>query len=375
MKNKIVLILVFVFILTSCSNKNNVDYFYSGAKIVNSKKSINDIDMFGIENVVDNKIIYFNYEDESKRNYYIYDVEDENEKEIFTGENILFSSGLTAGVNDNIYTNLILEHKNNQIINNLVQINTDTLDFEIISEDNCNEETTSFICATETDILLIKHSVNEKTSQVVLYDIENNEYITIIEKKFAVENGKNQGVFLNGIAYDSGYLYVIEENYENHLMSIQLVKYNLQGEYISSIDLREIYSYIEDEAVGKFFVFGDYMFVRNYSGKGVVCRIIDDNAEIHFEVENDLDIVRTNKDTEQNQYIFYSRREGKDIKVLDINTGKMETVTLNIGDEIEVIRYIYGDEYNNLLVGLVDPEDENLNNENRFYVNLCDFIE
>ncbi len=356
MKKKVSLLLM---IITICSficscNKNTttdnhiskIDMESDSGYILESFQMDNDY----IDNIVcilDDNIVYSRYENEDTvLAFYKYSISDNRTYSIGNIENPYINSGDVVIVDNEIFfycNEVIIDsgYPDGKLENSLYQINIEDNNIQKLANDS-TEQTLIYLEALNDNIISFKGKMNgdKSITYLDLFDTskENSEYFDVLISKEYNKEEENGEILYNFAVYESTiYAIICLKNFSSDVSWI-IEKYDCDGNYISSIKLDEkIADLLESERISKFEIWGEYGFIRTFSGSGVLFSILSDEIVPQLLYETELDIAIPARNEKVYFAVIYSRDTGE-IWKLDILNNVLSKIDL----PYEYLNYIYG---------------------------------
>lgn len=363
MKKKVSLLLM---IITICSficscNKNTttdnhiskIDMESDSGYILESFQMDNDY----IDNIVcilDDNIVYSSYENEDTvLAFYKYSISDNRTYSIGNIENPYINSGDVVIVDNEIFfycNEVIIDsgYPDGKLENSLYQINIEDNNIQKLANDS-TEQTLIYLEALNDNIISFKGKMNgdKSITYLDLFDTskENSEYFDVLISKEYNKEEENGEILYNFAVYESTiYAIICLKNFSSDVSWI-IEKYDCDGNYISSIKLDEkIADLLESERISKFEIWGEYGFIRTFSGSGVLFSILSDEIVPQLLYETELDIAIPARNEKVYFAVIYSRDTGE-IWKLDILNNVLSKIDL----PYEYLNYIYMDNGNVLI--------------------------
>lgn len=304
--------------------------------------------------IIDDNIIYSRYENEDTvLAFYKYNISDNRTYSIGNIDNPYIYSGDVVAVDNAIffYCNEVIidsRYPDGKLENSLYQINIEDNSLQKMASDS-TDQTLIYLETLNHNIISFKGKMDEDESVTYLdlFDASkgNSEKFDVLISKEYNREEENGEVLYNFAVYESTiYAMVCLKSYSTDASWI-IEKYDCNGNYIGSLKLDEkIANLLNGERISKFEVFGEYGFIRTFSGSGVLFSILSDEILPQLLNETELDIAIPARDENVYFVIFYSRDTGE-IWKLDI----LNNVLSKIDIHYEYLNYIYMDNSNVLI--------------------------
>lgn len=172
---------------------------------------------------------------------------------------------------------------------------------------------------------------NKGITYLDLYDVtkvKHTVFDMFLSKEYDRENRTGEGFYNFSVNGSVIYTIVKTINGLHGDSSWAVETYDGNGDHISSLKLDEkIADLIKDEHIAKFEVYGEYGFIRTFSGGGVVFRISADEIVPELLIETYLDIAAPARNDDVQTVILYSRGTGE-IWKLDIFNHRLFKINL-----------------------------------------------
>jgi len=345
------LIIVICSLLCSCSKNVDIDNHIFNIELEDDNGYLLaslQMDHENIDNVVcilDDNIIYSRYENKDTiLAFYKYSISNNHTYRIGCIEHPYINSGDVVAVDDSIffYCNEIIDPSNGKLESSLYQISITDNNLQKLASDSV-EQTLIYLDSINDNIISFKGKINdaESITYLDLYDTskENgNDFDVLISKKYNRE--ENRGEVLYNFAVNESLIYAIIclKNSSDNISWI-VEKYEYDGEYISSLEVNEeIAKLLDGERISKFEIYGEYGFIRTFSGSGVFFSISSNEIVPQLTSETELDIAIPARSANPNFVVIYSRDTGE-IWKLDIINNILSKLDL----PYEYLNYLYID--------------------------------
>ena len=246
--------------------------------------------------VVNNQILYQTVEISSST-FYNLDLVKGKSIEIGTITNYIMDSGSSVLIGDSIYSYITTSDETGKPQNELYRISYSNLDMEKLSTDKKSAPIIS-LYQTPTEILALKTD-GEKTYFEKI-DVGNGDaketLVSPIGETFVTASISDNTLFVFAYSIDSNgdYQYFIR-------------KYNLNGyKDVGIIKLDNIREYISQARIAEMEIIGDYIYLINYSGVGIILETNKDNTvSKKYEIS---DLTYLTSDENSGTSLFYVRK-------------------------------------------------------------------
>lgn len=308
--------------------------------------------------IVQNSIIYYNWgNDDNSAIYYKYDMGTDKTYKLGEIQNVNIFSGMTAQIHDKLYFYITrrigmgggdLEAALYEIDltnNSLGLVGTETVYQTLVYVDVLNENIISY--KGQSDGVAGTTYIDSVTVGDNISEEKDPDIIT----KFYYDNYTSSGEVIYNFAQSGGFIYTINVVAEKMERSYIIKKFDRNGKHIADIQLgQDIQDWLSNEIIARFEVIGNYAFIRNASGFGVLCDILGYTAEPKLISIKDLDLAFYPFSEEDPQYaLFFNRDMGK-IWLLDVVGGCLS----EIDTDYDYVRYIDIDNNSNTAFITVD---------------------
>jgi hypothetical protein len=145
-----------------------------------------------------------------------------------------------------------------------------------------------------------------------------------------------------GILYvdsDRENMYALEKIISEQDIKHYITKYTSDFACVHICDISSVFTdYAITDSISRFYTFGDYFFLSDYSDKSIIGRCNGDEAEVLL-CEKNLAYAVNSKKNDGNE-IFYIRRTN-DIYQLNLQSGNLEELDYDFDNDNSVIRNIF----------------------------------
>lgn len=365
MRKRVIFLLTMIICIFLCScnaTKTTDNHIFKNASENDSEYILASIQIDDgyIDNILciqNDNIVYSRYEEQDTGTvlaFYRYNINENLTYKIGAIKHPYINSGDIVAVDDKIffYCNVVTSDSSNsemKIESSLYQINISENTLQKVAVDYA-EQTLIYLDVVDDSIISFKGKLDGSRGITYLDRIdvstgENVEFETLIYKEY--DGAEEEGdVIYHFSVYDS-MIYIMVEfiNAANDtLWTIE--KYSCDGNYIDSVRLNnKITSLISGERISKFEIFGEYGFIRTFSGRGVLFNILSDEISPILLSETDLDIAIPTDKVIDKYAVMYSRDIG-DIWRLDIENSSLYKLDLSY----EHLNYVYLSKDNKVLI-------------------------
>ena len=211
------------------------------------------------------------------------------------------------------------------------------------------------------------------TTRVVKYDGVTGESKTIIENKYVYTEGESNstGILLESVCGMDNMIYAVGRQMEEGEWHYYFYTYDNQGTMISQIEASALEHTMKYDVVHGFYVVGNYFTLVKYESGTQALYKIDDN-QVKVVVNHDEKMSFPNMsnfyNSEKTPYIYYSvnqyasgsehqnTTDSNPVYALNIETGVIKTIKVDIDKERPYLDYILVDENGNLIINLIEEE-------------------
>lgn len=311
--------------------------------------------------LVGKSIIYYNIDDNGACLYYKYDFSKGKTYYLGAISNFLITTDSSAILADNIYfyaTTGKAEENHNVLYKIDLQNN---LLSEVASESLYH--TLVYTKSTGDHMIALKGKLNGDLGKTYIEKINpnNKENELFAEKIINVKSG--EGEVLKNIAFSQEKIYAISEKSSSNTVVSSLIVYDSSGNVIRNISLKDLDEVLNGQLIDELKVMEDYIFIRNFSGYAVICKIAGDEARTVFRSEDGLDVASDSVEPAAEVYIFF-RRGSREVYILDPKQNELRTIHLNLHPEFTTVRNIVTDGSYNMIIFLSKDEQYKI-----FYLN------
>lgn len=328
MKKKVsslLLIIIICSFLCSCSKNTAADNYSIESEIDSSYILASlQLDNKNIDNIVcilDDNIIYSSYENEDTvLAFYKYNISDNQTYSIGYIENPYINSGDVVAIDDMVffYCNEIIidsSNPNGKLENSLYQISITDNNLQKLASDSV-DQTLIYLDSLDDTIISFKGKINdaESITYLDLFDTSkesSDNFEILVSKEYNRE--ENNGDVLYNFAVNETTIYaIICLRDSSSDVSWIIEKYEYDGNYIGSLELNEeIADLLNGERISKFEIYGEYGFIRTFSGSGVLFSISSNEIVPQLLSETELDIAIPARNDNVNFVVIYSRDTGE----------------------------------------------------------------
>lgn len=320
-------LLIFVFILASCSHG---DRFSEGTIIVDPEFT-KESD-YSIAALADGELIYQTLEDPTC--FFSLDVRQNSEVELGQVSNFILNGYSLVKDSGKLYTYIAVSEFG-AIKNVLYEIDytNDTIR-PLLS--NQNSSPIIYLYKVPTGILQLKTPL--AGSSTTLFELYNLQTGTSTEVLVAPENE----IYIVASIDDDSLFVLTAREMPDQIYKFTIDEYDLETyELINTIELSEIHSYLSNARIGKMEVFGDYIYLLNYSNEGIICKL-SDNSVIPVLERTNLECVRNQQQKLHNPEMLFYIRNTNECFLFDLNTGETKEIEPKIENGY-VISSIFSD--------------------------------
>ena len=320
-------------LLTACSSIDqnefdSADYGYR-RKILESR---NEIVSSGV--VVDDSFIYQTL-GSGKTSYYILDVPTGKTNELGFISDFVMDTNARALFNNVLYFYVTVQDGNSELCNVLYSLDLGKTELAKVSEDHLSAPLLSLYSAPQ-GVLALKIRNGSAYFELVASEVGSCE-------KMMIEPDQGETFVIADVFDDCLFVFTYKnspdqtDDFDYYLKCYSLDTYTVKR----VIKLESIKPYIQESRIGTMELLGDYIYFENYSNLGLVCKISNNDVTKILEEENLVLSNNLEEDTD-NYQVFYIRRSN-DIRLLDLSSGRMDSITLPLPDD-ERIQVIFSNQ-------------------------------
>lgn len=352
MKTNITICFVIVFLMINGCAKNE-----EFTKIVTNSSVVFSDNIWCVQ---DNYIFYSDFEENSLV-FYSYNILDNTINKLGDIENPHIYSGDFAIVGDDTYlycNELIFERNSEKLLHSMYKVDSQKQQLTKVMNDD-SEQTLIYVEAVDEKIFALKGRVdgNQAITYLDFVSISDDisQFHDFISKIY--DNQKNVGEVIYHFSAYEGYLYLLINETTEESSNWKIEKYDMNGKCTFEYILDNETSKVSEQMVSKFEVLGEYGFIRNFSGNGILFELIDSDTKVIFE-EEDLDIANYKENSfVSDKFVLYSRdlqkiwvleSNSENLVRIDLPNVKFKCILMNDEEELIVwgndIRYYNTDE-------------------------------
>ena len=294
--------------------------------------------------VVDNQMLYQSIEIDSST-FSILDLATGKTIDIGTIANYIMDSGSSVVIEDSIYTYITTSDENRKPQNDLYRIEHSNLELEKISTDKKSAPIIS-LYQTPTEILALKTDGTKTYFEKI--DVRNGDAEEILVspsgETFVTADVVDATLFVFAYSTDSNgdYQYFIR-------------KYTLNGyKEVGLIKLDNIKEYISKARIADMEIMGNYFYLINYSGIGIIGEINDDDTVSKTHEISDLTYLTSDEDSGTS--LFYVRKTNT-YYIFDNGKGELTGRELTFKNGY-TIRTMFSDDENVVVKTKADTENK-----------------
>ena len=294
--------------------------------------------------VVDNQMLYQSIEIDSST-FSILDLATGKTIDIGTIANYIMDSGSSVVIEDSIYTYITTSDENRKPQNDLYRIEHSNLELEKISTDKKSAPIIS-LYQTPTEILALKTDGTKTYFEKI--DVRNGgaEEILVSQsgETFVTADIVNTTLFVFAYSTDS------MGDYQYFVREYSLDKY----EEIGLITLDNIKEYISKARIADMEIIGNYLYLINYSGIGILGEINEDNTVSKTHEISELTYLTSDEDSRTS--LFYVRKTNT-YYIFDNGNGELTKRNLTFKNGY-TIRTMLSDDENVVVKTKADTENK-----------------
>lgn len=309
------LIFMFVVTLSSCAYNGSIN------DLPTATLEFNKASEYSTLALADGKMIYQTLENPTC--FFALDIEQNSVVELGSVSDFILNGYSLVSDSGKLYTYITIADDNDEQKNVLYEIDyySNTIS-PLIS--NQNSAPIIYVYKSPMGILQLKTPSSDSSqtyfevyepqtgdSSVMLVAQENEIYI------IASVNENSLFVFVALEMPDASYEFLIKE--------YDLKTYSL----INTVELEGVHSYISKARIGKMEVFGDYIYMLNYSNEGIICKITDTTVASVLERENLECVWNQQHEIYSSERLFYVRNTAECF-TLNLDTGEIKHVDSNL---------------------------------------------
>lgn len=355
-----ILLIIMCYFLCSCNNNTTTDNYIlklesdSDSDYISASLQMDNKKIDNIVCILNGDIIYSRYENEDTvLAFYKYNINDNQTYSLGIVENPYINSGDVVAIDNAIFfycNEIIVDSKNpdGRLENTLYQIDITNNKLQRVASDSV-EQTLIYLDALNDDIISFKGKMNgdKSITYLDLFDTskgKNDNYDLLISKEYNREEETGEVLYNFTVNESTIYAIICIRGYSSDILWT-IEKYDCDGNCIDSLKLDEqIANLLNGERISKFEIYGEYGFIRTFSGSGVLFGISDNEMLPLLISETELDIASPARRDNVCSVVIYSRDTGEIWKLDNLNNilSKMDL-------SYEYLNYIYMDDSNVLI--------------------------
>lgn len=271
---------------------------------------------YSIVALADGELIYQTLEEPTC--FFSLDVGQNSEVELGQVSNFILNGYSLVKDSGKLYTYIAVSEYDT--INNVlyeIDYTNDTIS-PLIS--NQNSSPIIYLYKVPTGILQLKTPLTgSSTTYFELYNLQTGASTEVLVAP------ENEIYIIASIDDNSLFVFTAHEM-PNQIYKFTIDEYDLETyELINTIELSEIHSYISNARIGKMEVFGDYIYLLNYSNEGIICKL-SDNAVIPVLERENLEYVWNQQQESHNPERLFYIRNTNECFLFDLNTGETKEI-------------------------------------------------
>jgi len=308
--------------------------------------------------IIQNNIVYYNWgSDDNSAIFYKYDMDTDKTYKLGEIQNVNIFSGRTAQIGDRLYFYITrrIGMGGGDLEASLYEMDITNNSLDLVSTEMVYQ-TLVYIDVLDNNIISYKGQSDgvAGTTYIDSVKVDGNipeEKDPDIITKFYYDNYTHSGEVIHNFAQSNGFVYTINVIAGKMERLYIIKKFDSKGKHLTDIKLgQDIQDLISNEIIARFEVIGDYAFIRNVSGFGVLCDISGDTAQPKLISMSDLDLAFYPFSEKDPQYALFFNRETGKICLLDVNGGCIS----EIDTDYDHVRYIDMDNGSNTAFITVD---------------------
>ena len=216
-------------------------------------------------------------------------------------------------------------------------------------------------------------NVTASTTKIVKHDVITGEVKTIMEEKFSYIDGEqnSNGTLLESVCGIDNNIYAVGKQRDEGVWHYYFYTFDNEGKLISRIEAPALEHTMKYVMADGFYVVGNYFtLIKSGSGSQALYKISDNQIDVVVTHDEKMSFPDMSNfySSEKTPYIYYSANryahdseyqnttDKSPVYALNIETGEIKTIKVDIDKERPYLDYILVDENGNLVVNLLEEE-------------------
>lgn len=356
------LICVCVICLGGCESENNkheytveVEEILPGVQVVSRDYS----GMRGNLGLYEDKLLYAEYSETNRTEeiFYILDFQRGAIQKVGTIESVVMSGGSKALIDNNLYFHICTED-DGSIANVLYMLDFTNNEVSPIYENHYTKKLPPLINVAN-NLYAWQGNKTDAAYESFLEKIDENgnpTRITLEQNDISRSKTVDEVYGILYVDSDVENMYALEKTISAQDEKYYVTKYTSDFECIHICDISSIFEdYTITDSISRFYVFGDYFFMSDYSDNSIIGKCGDDEVEVLL-CESNLAYATNSRKNNEFEY-FYVRRTNV-IYRLNLKTGVLAMQDFNMDNDNSVIRNIFACEDKLMISKLAGEEGE-----------------
>lgn len=279
-----------------------------------------------------------------------YNIDLQKENNIVSADNFYITYGIPAQIQNKVYLPITL----NNMEHKLLQIDMTNNSHKTVFTDNNSEPFDSV--STMNDSIFMLSGNTDKNGIYSSYIRKYNAAAKQMEPCIREESiGKEKGRIIKSFACHNDRIYTVTEEKNGSDKDIYINVYDgREFTLLNKLNFNEtIKSYILNNDIVQFYLFGDYIYIRDFSDTGIIGHITENSIKDILALPQ-LRIAYNSRNTNDDYYVFFMR-EGNEIYILDMKNDDLRKSILHLSEN-ESIRNAISDG-NNICVSILDDSN------------------
>lgn len=304
--------------------------------------------------IIENKMLYQSI-DTGSTTFFVLDLHNNETTKIGTISNYVMDNGAVVVIGDSVYTYITISDEEGQTQNVLYRLCYSDMSMEQLYVDKVCAPLIS-LYRVPSGFLALK--VSDSKTYFDHFNESNHSSNTVLEapkgETFVTATVSDDTLFVFAYAQNStgGYDYFIR-------------KYSLDGyNALGVISLDNIEEYIAQARISEMDIWGDYLFLNNYSNTGLISIIAEDGSvSAQHKISN---VAKLTLDAEDRDSLFYVRQSST-YYVFNAISGDLQQMELSVDDGY-LIRSMFADGENVVVKTRINRESKKDEYKEEIYV-------
>ena len=326
-----------LFIFTACGHKRSEEAIAAFEKMLAEDDGRTYVATFEKQNlrdyisVVGTRLLYMDF-NQYEANFYIYDFQAETTEKIKTVSNVALKGGEDVVIDNICYFYLAVSHFGD-LKNVLYAVDFSTNEMYSVSDNMYSAKMIPLISVEEQVVALQGNKLsngNVDTFLEILHENGDTTRIDLTQNDVGIPENQDKGPYILYVDSDDENIYALEKTGIGAEARYYLTRYASDYSCTFAQEITSIFAEYEiTTAIGKFYAFGDYFYIRDFSNNAILCKCEDNSIQMIY-CERGLYYV-VNFDSNE-PYQYFSTRMN-DIYRLNVETGSFEKKSYDFENE------------------------------------------